>query len=132
MDVKRIASSFIQDLAKVAIYKLPETPKTDYIVDDSAFVPISEALKQLQNVQPMSDSQLDSFYDFSDGRDNGMSIPISRSPRNFSDIAEISSEITAKVKDIAQKKQEIENRIKEDIAFANSIKNLGSNVESKE
>lgn len=90
MDIKRIASCFVQDLAKVAIYKMPETPKTAYIVDDSSFVPISEALKQLQNVQPLNESKLDSFYDFPDGKDNGMSIPISRSPRNFSDIAEIS------------------------------------------
>lgn len=71
--------------------QLPITPDSPYIIDDSSFVPIAEAIKQLGNGASIgAKEQLN--YDFPDGKDNGMEIPFSRSAQ-FKDIAELSTEI---------------------------------------
>lgn len=68
------------------------TPDTNYIVDDSKFTPMSEAVKQLQKLQPLTEGQIKASYDFADGYDNGMKVPVNRL-HNVSDITEIADAV---------------------------------------
>lgn len=82
-------------------YKEPPTPDSEYVVDDSSFVPIAEAIKQLGNGS-QAGTKADLMYDFPDGKDNGMEIPFSRSSQ-FKDIAELSTEINNQQDSINEK-----------------------------
>lgn len=64
-------------------------PNGPDIVDRSAFVPTSEALKALKS-GAVSPAIVQGFYDFPNGRDNGMKVPVDRSARYTGDIAEMS------------------------------------------
>lgn len=61
-----------------------------YVIDDSKFSPITQALKNI-NGSTLTDEQLAQSYDFVDGKDNGMSLPIGRG--RFADIVEVSTEL---------------------------------------
>ena len=52
-------------------YTIPKTPDSEYIVDDSSFIPMKEAIKQLSAIGSSSDS-LKPYYDFQDGKDTGI------------------------------------------------------------
>lgn len=67
-----------------------ETINAPYMIDDSKFCPTSEALKNI-NGAPLTDKQIAASYDFPDGKDNGMSLPIGRG--RFNDITELTAEI---------------------------------------
>lgn len=77
------------------------TPDSDYIVDDSSFIPISEAIKQLKG-NNVSAGEIEQTYDFPNGRDNGMSIPLSRRT-DVKDIAELSSGIMEQAEQLSTK-----------------------------
>lgn len=128
----RLDNSFCHTNHKKKIYELPKTPETSFIVDDSSFVPLSEALKQLDNVAPLSSEQEAKFYDFADGSDNGMSIPINRSPRDYSDIAEISTAIVDKVKEASENLSNITTSIAENQEFKNSLESVRGSSDKKE
>lgn len=108
-------------------YSLPVTPDSEYIVDDSSFVPMKEAIKQLSAVGSSSDS-LKPYYDFQDGKDTGIEIPITRT-KDGKDIAEISSHIMEKVgeltEDIESQKRSIKQK-EEFNAKLEAIKQSGS------
>lgn len=72
--------------------KLPIIEAGEFVVDDSAFCPMSEAIKQLSRVNDPTLGQLSECYDFPNGKDNGKQLPITRQ-RNFGDLAEYSQEI---------------------------------------
>lgn len=74
------------------IYELPVVEAGDYVVDDSCFVPMSEAIKQLNRINDPTSGQLAGVYDFPNGKDTGKQIPITRM-RDFGDLAEISQEV---------------------------------------
>lgn len=63
-----------------------------FVVDDSCFCPMSEAIKQLGRINDPSSGQLAEVYDFPNGKDNGKELPVTRR-RDFHDIAEYSQEI---------------------------------------
>lgn len=100
-------------------YKLPVTPDSEYVVDDSSFIPIKEAIKQLGNGYGEG-NHIEQMYDFSDGKDTGAQIPFSRSSQ-FKDIAELSTEINNSQTDIknkfdeAKKEQEFRDKINKDL-----------------
>lgn len=81
------------------LYELPETEESPYIVDDSHFVPMSEAVKQLNANYTGSLEDISNYYDFPDGKDTGIEVPITRTS-DGKDITEISTDIMNKVKDI--------------------------------
>lgn len=60
-------------------YDLPKKVWDDSIVDKSHFIPIAEALKNLEGNSASMHADLTRF-DFPNGRDNGMVIPPSRRP----------------------------------------------------
>lgn len=67
-------------------YELSKKEWDDSIVDKSHFIPIAEALKNLEGNSAAMHADLTRF-DFPDGRDNGMVLPPSRRPG--ADIAEV-------------------------------------------
>lgn len=71
----------------------------EFIVDDSCFCPVSEAIKQLGRISDPSPGQLAEVYDFPNGRDNGKQLPITRR-RDFHDMAEYSQEIRTQTDDM--------------------------------
>lgn len=67
-------------------YSLPKKEWDESIVDKSHFIPVAEALKNLEGNSASMHADLTRF-DFPDGKDNGMPIPPSRRPG--ADITEI-------------------------------------------
>lgn len=111
----------------VETYELPKTKVTPYVVDDSCFIPTSEAIKQL-GANSGAQTNLKQYYDFPDGEDNGMSVPITRT-KSGKDIAEISSHIMESVNETADNIAEARNAAKKKAAFEKSlsdIKNMNS------
>lgn len=111
---------------KIENYAEPKVNYGPYIVDDSNFVPISEAIKQLTS-QGLSEVDVKSYYDFVDGHDTGIKIPINRT-HDGKDIAEISQNIMTQVSDIADKKMAAEKKLNEQIDFQNQLKNINNQL----
>ena len=72
--------------SEVFDYTLPKKEWDESIVDKSHFIPIAEALKNLEGNSASMHADLTRF-DFPDGKDNGMVIPPSRRPG--ADITEV-------------------------------------------
>lgn len=81
-------------------YDLPKKEWDESIVDKSHFIPVAEALKNLEGNSSSMHVDLTRF-DFPDGKDTGMVIPPSRRPG--ADIAEI-QEYVQKIDKSAQHK----------------------------
>lgn len=72
----------------------------DYVVDDSSFVPMSEAVKRV-TAGSLTPDQVKSMFDFKDGVDTGVKIPVDRSHRFSGDIAEVSEFAYQAVADVS-------------------------------
>ena len=59
-------------------YTVPVCPVGERIVDDSKFIPMSEAVKQLSKMPPLSSGVIEGYYDFPDGRDDGRKVNVAR------------------------------------------------------
>lgn len=98
-------------------YKIPHAIKTEEVVDMDAFIPISEALKQLNGKRELTGDEVKSYYDFATGEDTHTRIPFNRSAE-YKDIAELSEKIRNKqdnIKSEIKEKQE-ELAIRQEIA----------------
>lgn len=62
----------------------------DYVVDDSAFVPLKEAVKNV-NAGAISPQMARTMYDFPDGKDDGSKVPVDRTHSFSGDIAEVAT-----------------------------------------
>ncbi len=111
---------------KIEEYEDPKFKYGPYIVDDSNFVPISEAIKQLSN-QGLTDIETKSYYDFVSGNDTGIKIPINRT-HDGKDIAEISQNIMEQVNNIADQKIAVEQKLNKEIEFQNQLKNINNQL----
>lgn len=89
--INRLNTINVNDGSKIVEYELPTTKESPYVVDDSCFVPIAEAIKQLKTNQ-ISAQEIETTYDFPNGVDTGKSIPVTRRA-DFSDITELSTAI---------------------------------------
>lgn len=104
---------------KVVDYKLPKYKSGPYVVDDSCFIPMSEAIKQLgANGSGGSDETL--LYDFPNGHDNGMAVPATRT-KNIKDIAEISTHISEQTEIMSEKIKESKKHYDKVKAFEDSL-----------
>lgn len=83
--------NFVEELEKEEIEVSPEVVG-EYVVDDSNFVPTSEAIRQLGAGGVSKDIQ-NQYYDFPTGEDSGAPVPFSRRPE-CNDIAVLSSKIS--------------------------------------
>lgn len=83
--------NFVETLYKEEII-IPKELVGEYVVDDSNFVPTSEAIRQL-GAGGVSKNIQNQYYDFPTGEDSGVPVPFSRRPE-CNDIAVLSSRIS--------------------------------------
>lgn len=88
------------DGSEIFDYELPKKEWDESIVDKSHFIPVAEALKNLEGNSSAMHADLTRF-DFPDGKDNGMPLPPSRRPG--ADIAEVQEYVEAIDKSAKQK-----------------------------
>lgn len=127
----RFKTILVDGKLEIESVSLPETPSGDYLIDDSNFIPMAEAVKQLNRINDPTFGQLAQVYDFPNGKDNGKSIPLTRR-HDIKDIAEISAEITAEVKDINSKISEGIDIAIEKQKFEKSIQDVKNSVSTNE
>lgn len=108
--VKRLTTVSLVDKSVSTDYVLPLYKTGDYVVDDSGFQPMSEAVKQLSKTAPLTSDQIAAAYDFPDGKDTGMKVPVERLPRT-SDIVEIVSGMQQEAAEVSAKIGRINERI---------------------
>lgn len=123
--IKRLATVNTTDGAKWINYELPKTPNTEYIVDDSCFIPMAEAIKQLKGSRPMTDEEIKMCYDFPDGVDNGMEVPIHRK-HGIADITEITQDIVNKTHEISEKVEQAKAEEKANAEFNAKLNAISS------
>lgn len=99
-------------------YKVPECPKGNRIVDDSKFIPMSEAVKQMSKLPPMAQGVIDGYYDFPDGKDDGRKVNVARMKP---EIVELSVDVR-KQQEQLKKDLKKAQRIAEDKAMFESFK----------
>lgn len=114
---------------KIIDYEEPVQEYGSYVVDDSNFIPMSEAVSQLQN---SGGSELTSglTYDFADGKDNGMKVPLGRRT-GMKDLAEVSQEVANMQKDITEKAQTIAKQRQKEAAFEAALANAKGSAPSE-
>lgn len=79
-------------------YEVSEYEKGKYIVDKSHFTPVSELAKSVVG-QSIGKSDL-ARYDFADGTDNGMEVPVAR---RRPELAEVSVDVRNQQKKVKEK-----------------------------
>lgn len=104
--------------------ELPKTPDSPYVVDDSCFIPMSEAIKQL-SVNNGSGTSDGLMYDFPNGKDDGRAIPISRC-KDVKDIAEVSAAIMEDVNKVTESLESERKAAKKRADFENSLAAINS------
>lgn len=92
-------------------YKITPDRYGSYCVDRSAFHPMSEAVKQLANSAISGHDIPDSYYDFPDGKDTGMRVPVDRM-HGVSDITEISNAVREQAAELKESLQKAEHQSK--------------------
>lgn len=126
--MKRLDTINFTSIHKVVDYNLPKYKSGKYVVDDSCFVPMSEAIRQLgSNGSNGTNEQL--LYDFNDGRDNGMPVPATRT-KNVKDIAEISTHIMEQTEEMSEKIKESKKHYDKVKAFEASMESAKSSVKT--
>lgn len=96
--MKRFDTISTQGECKIINYKLPEYSKGKYIVDKSHFTPVSELAKSVVG-QSIGKSDL-VRYDFVDGTDNGMEVPVAR---RRAELAEVSVDVRNQQEKVKEK-----------------------------
>lgn len=110
---------------KLTDYDYSEKFYNPFIVDDSVFVPMAEALKQLSKTSEITEQQIRENYDFPNGHDTGMEIPITRK-HGIADITEISSAIMEKTEKIVEAEQKAKKRAKAQSDFEAKVNALNN------
>ena len=86
--------SSLPDVMHIVDYSpMPDADYEPSLTDKSHFVPTSEAVKRLSASGALSDAEIESSFDFRDGKDTGMKTPVAR--MRGLDIAELSQGIKA-------------------------------------
>lgn len=106
---------------KIIDFEPPIDEVGEYVVDDSNFVPMSEAVRQL-TTNALSDTVTKQYYDFADGKDTGIKVPITRT-KNGKDIAEISTSIMEQVNDISNNIIDKQDKLNKKLAYETKLKN---------
>lgn len=80
----------INTLGGVEQVHCKDTPQVEgpYVVDDSSFVPLKEAVKNV-NAGSITPQMARTLYDFPNGKDDGSKVPVDRTHGFTGDIAEV-------------------------------------------
>lgn len=126
--VSRFGTVNLEKPLSTEVYELPETPVGKYVVDDSNFVPMSEAVKQLGG-NAIGDDVTKSYYDFPTGQDNGMEVPFSRTKECVS-IVELGNNILDDTKKTVEKIEKAQKAAKRQADFEKSLADIKSSATS--
>ena len=99
-----------------------------YVVDDSNFVPMSEAVRQLYG-GGLSQDIVNQYYDFPTGKDSGEEVPFSRT-KECNDIAVLSSKISSDTADLANKVSKNQKENAKRAAFEAELKAASTGIDS--
>ena len=77
--------------SRIIDYEIPKKEFDDSLTDKSHFIPMSESVKRIKGMAPISGDTIKQMYDFPNGRDNGSQLPVGRKIGH--DIAELSTAI---------------------------------------
>lgn len=88
---------------RIVDFELPEYKNGDYIADRSHFTPVSELAKSVVG-QSIGKTDL-ARYDFADGVDNGMDVPLAR---RRPELAEMSVDVRRQQRKVKEKLSEAE------------------------
>lgn len=91
--MKRFDTVCVTGVMSVVDYDLPVVSYDETLTDKSHFIPTSEAIKRLSASGALSDAEVSQNYDFTDGHDTGMKVPVGR--MRGLDIAEVSNAVKA-------------------------------------
>lgn len=108
------------DKLEVVDYEYVEHCNGEYVVDDSNFIPMSEAVRQLTTNQVGQDI-INQYYDFPTGKDTGETVPFSRT-KDCNDIAVLSSNIAAETAELAEKSAKNKAAAEKRAAFEAELK----------
>lgn len=103
-------------------YEVPVQVVGPRIVDDTNFIPMSEAVKQLSKTGNLTKGVIEGYYDFPDGRDDGRKVDVARMRP---EIVELSVEARKKAEKLKQDLKEATAKAKKaaaDKAFFESLK----------
>lgn len=123
--IKRLSTINLTSKVSILEYDLPKTLDSPYIVDDSGFVPMSEAIKSLSRIGSTTEADVNASYDFPNGVDTGIKVPIQRM-HGVSDITEVSSAIMEQVEDITNKMEKGKKRVKAQADFNAALEKANS------
>lgn len=113
--MKRLDTISLSVGSKVVDFENKKQRVGPYVVDDSCFIPISEAIKQLKDTQ-ITSREIEECYDFPSGKDTGKPIPVTRRA-NFHDITELSTAIMEDVNANTEKLEKARKKAKSDLEF---------------
>ena len=116
--MKRFDTIRTNGTIEVIDYELPDVQYDISLTDKSKFIPTDEAIKRLTG-QALSASEVEQNYDFVDGKDTGMKVPVGR--MKGLDIAEVSTAVRAE-----------QAEIKADIAKAKRAKDFKASLDAVE
>lgn len=103
-------------------YEVPVQVVGPRIVDDTNFIPMSEAVKQLSKTGNLTKGVIEGYYDFPDGRDDGRKVDVARMRP---EIVELSVEARKKAEKLKQDLKDATAKAKKaaaDKAFFESLK----------
>ena len=95
--MKRFDTIRTNGTIEVIDYELPNVQYDVSLTDKSKFIPTDEAIKRLTG-QALSAAEVEQNYDFVDGKDTGMKVPVGR--MKGLDIAEVSTAVRAEQAEI--------------------------------
>lgn len=121
----RLDTVSVSETIKRVVYTSPEQVNNEYLIDDSCFIPMSEAVKQL-GVNSSSSTNINEMYDFPTGKDDGREIPITRQS-GYKDLAEISTVVAESADQIKADIEELAYQAQKQKDFEDKVKNLSSN-----
>lgn len=102
-------------------YEVPVQVVGPRIVDDTNFIPMSEAVKQLSKTGNLSKGVIEGFYDFPDGVDNGLKVDVARMRPEIVELSTEARKKAEKLKKDLKTAQAKANKAAADKAFFDSL-----------
>lgn len=103
-------------------YEIPVQVVGPRIVDDSNFIPMSEAVKQLSKTGNLTRGVIEGFYDFPDGRDDGRKVDVARMRPEIVELSVAAREKANKLKEDLKNATAKAKKAAADKAFFDSLK----------
>ena len=103
-------------------YVVPVQVVGPRIVDDTNFIPMSEAVKQLSKTGNLTKGVIEGYYDFPDGRDDGRKVDVARLRPEIVELSVSAREKAQKLKEDLKTATAKAKKAAADKAFFDSLK----------